>query len=109
MGERERYEPGTFSWADLGTNDVEGATAFYVGLFGWDIDDTPMGDAGPYRTFRTDGKSVCALYGRDATEGPPAWLCYVTVADADATAAAARTGRRGSARRTPSTSSTPAA
>lgn len=34
---------------------------------------------------------MCALYGSDAAEGPPAWLCYVTVADADATAAAART------------------
>jgi predicted enzyme related to lactoylglutathione lyase len=100
VGEREQYEPGTFCWADLGTNDPDAATAFYVGLFGWDIDDTPMGDAGVYRTFRLDGGSVCALYRRENTEGPsgplsgvagpPAWLCYVSVADADAAAEAAR-------------------
>ena len=90
MGERERYEPGTFCWADLGTDDPEAATAFYVGLFGWDIDDTPMGDAGVYRTFRLDGRSVGALYRREAGDAPPAWLCYVSVADADAAAEAAR-------------------
>lgn len=90
MGERERYEPGTFCWADLGTDDPDAATAFYVGLFGWDVDDTPMGDAGVYRTFRLDGRAVCALYRRDSSEGPPAWLCYVSVADVDAAAAVAR-------------------
>ena len=90
MGERERYEPGTFCWADLGTDEPDAATAFYVGLFGWDVEDTPMGDAGVYRTFRMDRRAVCALYRREAHGGPPAWLCYVSVADADAAAEAAR-------------------
>ena len=90
MGERERYEPGTFCWADLGTDDPEAATAFYVGLFGWDTEDVPMGDAGVHRTFRLDGRTVCALHQREAVEGPPSWLCYVSVADADSSAVAAR-------------------
>ena len=38
MGERESYAPGTFCWADLGTTDVEAATAFYGDVFGWEAD-----------------------------------------------------------------------
>jgi predicted enzyme related to lactoylglutathione lyase len=90
MGMRERYEPGTFSWADLGTDDPEAAKAFYVGLFGWHTEDVPMGESGPYSMCMLDGGVVCAIYGREPGEGPPAWLSYVTVADADATVAAAR-------------------
>ena len=89
MGERERYEPGTFCWADLGTDDPEVATAFYVGLFGWDIDDTPTDDAGVYRTFRLSGGTVGALHQRAAGPAPPAWLCYVSVSDTDTSALAA--------------------
>lgn len=90
MGTRERYEPGTFSWADLGTDDPEAATAFYVGLFGWQTEDVPMGGSGPYTMCTLDGGVVCAIYGREAGPAPPAWLSYVTVADADATVTAAR-------------------
>jgi uncharacterized protein len=90
VGERERYEPGTFCWADLGADDPDAATAFYVGLFGWDFDDTPIGDAGVYRTFLLGGRKVCALYRRRADQGPPAWLCYVSVSDAESSTVAAR-------------------
>ncbi len=34
-GKRERYEPGTFCWVDLMTNDSAGAKTFYDELFGW--------------------------------------------------------------------------
>ena len=44
MGERTEHEHGTFSWADLSTDDFEGAKRFYGGLFGWDFDDVPTGD-----------------------------------------------------------------
>jgi hypothetical protein len=90
MGTRERYEPGTFCWADLGTDDAEAAKAFYVGLFGWETEDLPMGDAGPYTMCSLDGGVVAAIYGRESQQSPPAWLQYVSVADADAAAAAAR-------------------
>jgi len=35
MGERTRYEPGTFCWAGLATSDPAAATAFYARLFDW--------------------------------------------------------------------------
>lgn len=90
MGERDRYEPGTFSWIDLGTVDADAAQAFYTGLFGWEVVNKPMGDEGVYSMFRCGGRDVCALYGRDPGEGPPAWLSYVTVDDVEEVAARAR-------------------
>lgn len=90
MGQRERYEPGTFCWTDLGTDDPEAAKAFYVGLFGWTTEDLPMGAAGPYTMCTLDGGVVCAIYGREPSDAPPAWLSYVSVAEADAAATAAR-------------------
>jgi len=87
MGERERYEPGTFCWIDLGTDDAAAAKAFYVGLFGWETVDTPVGEGAVYTICRLGGRDVCALYGCD---GPPAWMSYVSVEDVDAAAARAR-------------------
>jgi predicted enzyme related to lactoylglutathione lyase len=88
MGERTSHAPGSFSWADLATSDPGGAKAFYVGLFGWDAEDSPVPDGSVYTMLSKGGKNVAALYG--AREGqPPAWNSYVTVESADAVAAAA--------------------
>jgi predicted enzyme related to lactoylglutathione lyase len=91
MGERTSHPPGTFSWADLGTTDAAGAKAFYTALFGWEAEDMPVpGGGGPYTMMRIDGKSVAAVYPMQQEGQPPAWLAYVTVEDADATAAKAK-------------------
>jgi uncharacterized protein len=87
MGERTRYEPGTFSWVDLSTNDQDAAKAFYAGLFGWDYEDNPMGDGMVYTMARLGGHNVAAIF---TGEEPPHWNCYVTVEDADASAQRAR-------------------
>jgi len=56
-------------------------------VFGWELEDLPVPDAPPYTMARLGGKAVGALYERSADQpGPPAWLSYVTVEDADATA-----------------------
>jgi predicted enzyme related to lactoylglutathione lyase len=92
MGERERYEHGTFSWADLATSDVEAAKTFYPDLFGWETEDGPLPDGGTYTTARLHGRVVAGL--STGQEGqPPAWSSYVTVDDADA--AAERAGELG--------------
>src|SRR5918911_607804 len=54
MGERTSYAPGTFSWADVTTTDQEGAKAFYTALFGWEIEDLPVGDGVSYSMARFD-------------------------------------------------------
>jgi uncharacterized protein len=88
MGERTGYEHGTFSWTDLGTSDAGAAAAWYRELFGWATEDNPMPGGGVYTIASIDGKQVAAVYA--AQQGPPAWLSYVTVDDADAAAATAR-------------------
>src|ERR1700733_9479730 len=93
MGERTQHTPGTFSWTDLNTSDQEAAKAFYSALFGWEIEDMPAGEGVVYSMAAIDGKWVGAIspqpqQQRDAGV-PPSWNSYVTVTDADATAARA--------------------
>lgn len=91
MGERTEYVPGTFSWTDLGTTDVEGAKSFYQGLFGWDAEDMPAGEMGTYTMFSLGKKSVAACYQQYEEGAPPSWLSYVSVASAEQACAKART------------------
>jgi predicted enzyme related to lactoylglutathione lyase len=86
MGERTSYAPGTFSWAELATSDADGAKAFYTSVFGWDYDDNETGGGPVYSMAQREGKPVAALF---ASEQPPHWNCYVTVASADDAAAKA--------------------
>jgi predicted enzyme related to lactoylglutathione lyase len=87
MGERTSYPPGTFSWAELVTSDADAAKAFYDQVFGWQYDDSPIGDGQVYTMAKRDGGQVAALFA--SAEQPPHWNCYVTVASADETAATA--------------------
>jgi hypothetical protein len=97
MGERTKYTPGTFSWADVTTTDQAAAKQFYSALFGWEAEDMPVGDGIFYSMMRLDGRNVAAIspqqpQQRDA--GVPAlWNNYVTVESADA--AAQRAGELG--------------
>ena len=88
MGERERYDPGTFSWAELSTSDVESAKGFYTGLFGWETEDQPLPDGGAYTIARVGGRDVAGLTPAQPGQ-PPAWNSYVTVEDAGAAASKA--------------------
>jgi uncharacterized protein len=85
MGERERYTPGTFCWADLGTANQEAAARFYGGLFGWEPETRSNPTGGVYTLMRLDGKAVAGL-----RDGPAAWLSYVSVEDVDASVARVR-------------------
>lgn len=91
MGTRDAYAPGAFSWTDLATTDPVAASAFYGALFGWEGEETPAGDSGAYWMMRRDGRDVAGMSVIDdeqhAAGASPAWLCYVTIEDADATAA----------------------
>jgi predicted enzyme related to lactoylglutathione lyase len=89
MGARTSYEPGTFSWTDLGTTDADAAKSFYGGLLGWEFDDRPIPDGGPYSMAQKDGGTVAALYAMEQRERPPAWAAYVTVESTDDGAAKA--------------------
>ena len=86
MPQRSSYPPGTFSWIDLATTDVESAKAFYGGLFGWQYDDRPMGEGMNYSMAQIGGDSVAALVEQTTGDAPPHWNSYITVDDVDATA-----------------------
>jgi predicted enzyme related to lactoylglutathione lyase len=90
----KKYPDGVFSWVDLTSTDIAGAHRFYSGLFGWEVDEQPIGDSGGYYTqFRIDGHTV-AGGGQMQPEmresgAPSVWVSYVNVEDIDAAAARA--------------------
>jgi predicted enzyme related to lactoylglutathione lyase len=86
MGERTSYAPGTLSWAELATSDADAAKNFYAAAFGWNYEDYPVGDGEVYSVARRDASRVAALF---ASDEPPHWNCYVTVASVDDTTARA--------------------
>lgn len=93
MGERTSYAPGTFSWVDLSTPDVDGAKAFYSGLFGWQALDLPVGENSIYSMQQIGGRNVAAIGPQPEAQRqagvPPIWQSYVSVESADAAAARA--------------------
>jgi uncharacterized protein len=99
MGERTHYEPGTFCWVGLATSDPTAAERFYTSLFGWEAKGLSAGEAGTYTMLRRSAHDVAILYRQQpqarAAGAPPHWTSYISVIDADATAA--RAGELGGA------------
>jgi predicted enzyme related to lactoylglutathione lyase len=87
---------GRFCWVELQAKDPAGAKKFYSELFGWTIDDMPMGPM-TYTIFKVGGKQVAGLLPQppSASGAPPAWGNYVAVDDVKAsTDAAAKLGAK---------------
>ena len=78
---------GAFSWSELMTGDPAAATQFYGRLFGWKVEVMDVG-TGPYHLVKVGDTAVGGIMPmpKDAGPMPPAWGCYVTVDDVDATA-----------------------
>jgi len=82
--ERDSYAPGTPSWVDIGSADVDATVAFYSSLLGWEVAEADP-DAGGYRIAHLRGKTVAGI---GPLMGPmSAWTTYFATDDADATAA----------------------
>lgn len=69
------WPPGTPCWVDVSVPDLNKATEFYAGLFGWQHDRA---------RFTLDGQPVAGIGGDEL----PGWTTYLAVADVEATAAA---------------------
>ncbi|WP_086562198.1 VOC family protein [Streptomyces africanus] len=83
-----RYVTGAPNWIDLGTPDIDGAAAFYGGLFGWRFQ--PGGpEVGGYGLFQLDGRTTAGGMQTTPEQGPPSWTVYFQAPDVDATARAA--------------------
>jgi predicted enzyme related to lactoylglutathione lyase len=77
------HQPGSFCWIELATSDADAARSFYTRLFGWTVNEIPMGDQGMYSILQKDGRDAAALY--QDTRMPPNWVSYIAVRDVDAT------------------------
>ena len=80
-------------WLDLSTSDLDKATAFYTGLFGWNVLNTGP-DFGSYHIASKGEAGVGGIMQKTEDEKasgvPDAWMMYFAVEDAKATAEAIR-------------------
>jgi uncharacterized protein len=76
-----------FCWNELTAPDPEKAAAFYAAIGGFTVDKMDMGDGNTYYLLTADGKSRAGITKPMMPGVPTAWLPYVQVANADATAA----------------------
>ena len=87
MPEFSSHAPGTFCWPELVTTDQKSAVAFYRALFGWDVNEVPLGPGETYTMFQLRGKPIAAAHTLQAEQRkqgvPPNWASYVSVASAD--------------------------
>ncbi|HVV91547.1 MAG TPA: VOC family protein [Solirubrobacterales bacterium] len=88
MSKRESYAPGTPCWVDLACVDIDASASFYEGLLGWQAGEMPnSAEMGGYRRAGYEGEDVAGLMPRMQADQPQMWATYVSVADAEATAA----------------------
>ena len=89
--DRTEYPPGVPCLVDTEQPDPDAAAEFYGGVFGWQFDNKlPPGSSDKYLVASLHGFDVAAIASPiPGVTGPPAWNTYVSVADADATAAQA--------------------
>jgi predicted enzyme related to lactoylglutathione lyase len=91
MPERTSYEPGTPSWVDFASPDLDASIEFYGGLFVWDVPEPENAEqTGGYRQAMKDGRPTGGMMPQMQEGQPSAWTTYVSVEDAAATAAAVK-------------------
>jgi predicted enzyme related to lactoylglutathione lyase len=74
-----------WAWAELWTDDREGAIAFYSALAGYDALRVPDTDGDERVVLGTEGKARATIVTLPWDDVEPNWLPYVPVADAAAT------------------------
>jgi predicted enzyme related to lactoylglutathione lyase len=82
------YAPGTPSWVDLASPNLDASRKFYSALFGWKAEVVDDPAAQGYTMFSKNGKQVAGLGGLQMPQQPSAWSTYVATEDADKTAKA---------------------
>jgi predicted enzyme related to lactoylglutathione lyase len=87
MADVDTLAPGSFCWPELATSDQKAGVAFYRGLFGWDLQDFPMGPGESYSLLKMRDRDVaaaCSLRPEERQHGvPPHWNAYIRVTSAD--------------------------
>ncbi len=73
--------PGKFVWFEHVSNDPAKARAFYEPLFGWHVENMPMGGQ-PYSLLMNGAQGIGGLRTADAGV-PNHWISYLSVTDVD--------------------------
>ena len=83
-------EPGSISWTELMTDDIDAAAGFYGKLFGWQKDTQAMPN-GDYITFKIGDEDIAGMMAipEDMKGMPPNWMVYFAVTGCDAACASA--------------------
>jgi predicted enzyme related to lactoylglutathione lyase len=79
-------EPGTWSWSELLTTDIDASKAFYAAVFGWGAETQGEGPTA-YTEWQVGGRSVAGMMAKPPmlpAEVPPFWAVYFAVSDTDA-------------------------
>ena len=91
MANIDHFAPGSFCWFELGTSDQNAAKNFYTSLFGWGVNDMPMGPDMFYSMFTLNGRMPGAAYKLmpDMVQAgvPPHWALYIAADNVDETTA----------------------
>jgi predicted enzyme related to lactoylglutathione lyase len=91
MPEMTTYKPGTPSWVEFSSPDLDASIGFYGGLFGWDVPESENADqTGGYRLAMKDGKPAAGMMPQMQEGQPTVWTTYVSVEDAEAAAGAVK-------------------
>lgn len=81
---------GAPCWFELATTDQSAARTFYSQLFGWSVNDVPIGEGMLYSMYQLSGRDVGAGYtmmpDMIAAGVPPHWAVYFAASNADRTA-----------------------
>ena len=90
--EREvQPEDRRFCWDELLTPDAAHAGAFYSEVFGWQVQEVPMGPHGTYYLLKRGALDAAGIMQMPPGAAAPAhWLAYVAVPDVDDSARAIR-------------------
>jgi len=80
---RQTILPGTVSWVDLSSPDLDAARAFYTGLFGWSAHVSPEPQAGGHTVFSIGSRQVAGASALMDPDQTPAWATFVSVASTD--------------------------
>ena len=85
--------PNPFVHVELNTTNIAAAKSFYGALFGWNLQDVPMGGDRTYTMISVGEGTGGGMQAHPVAGAPSSWLAYVNVDDiVVATAAAASLG-----------------
>jgi len=80
-------EDRRFCWDELLTSDSARSAAFYSEVFGWRVQEVPMGPHGTYHLFKRGALDAAGMMQMPPqAQAPSHWLAYVAVPDVDETA-----------------------